>query len=425
MSNIQALKDRLKNQFDRQQYIIATIPTTTGYRRVRGPAGSGKSVALAARAAMLACEGKRVLVCTKVITLCNYLKSLVEQFIPQEVSGQIIFDHFHSWCKDVCENTGYKAAYDNLWLQDYSNEEILNYRMAELVSALYETPDTPNLPRYDAILLDEGHDFQIFWWQTLRKAIVQEGEALFVCDKTQDLYGTAKAWSDETMEGLDCGFTGRWRELEESYRLPARIIPILEDFLKQFPYDGEINIPPRKATEQTDLFDKFRWVQVPSGGSPVDACIEEVERLRGAPDIPTVYFLSGKKVGMQVVSELKRREMDILDTHAESWQKSRSKKFDFHPGCAEVCATTVHSFKGWEASHLVVHVDRIDRDEDRALLYTALSRLNKHPKGAALTVVSSCPDIELEQFGRKYFPDFDPPILEADDFNMAVDAIPF
>ena len=424
MYTIDALEKVLKNRLDRNQHTIATTRTETGYRRVRGPAGSGKSLALAGRAAMLACEDKRVLVCSKNITLCNYLKSLVEQFIPQEVSQQITFDHFHSWCKYVCEKTGYKAYYDLLWLQCNNKQEIWNYRMPKLVSDLYDAPNTPNLPRYDAILLDEGHDFEIFWWQTLRKAINQGGEALFVCDKTQDLYRTANAWTDETMEGLECGFTGRWRVLSESYRLPAKMIPILEDFLKRFPYHGDINIPPPKIADDTDLFDKFRWVQVPSWKSPEDACIEEVGRLRDDPDIPTVYFLSGKKVGMQVVSELKQSETDVLDTHAEGWQQSRSKKFDFHPGCAEVCATTVHSFKGWETSHLVVHVDRINRYEDRTLLYTALSRLNKHPKGAALTVVSSCP--ELEQFGRENFPDFDSASLSVSSPDIVeVNDIPF
>ena len=423
MYNIETLEKELKKQLDQQQFTIATTRTETGYRRVKGPAGSGKSLALMGRAAMLACEGKTVLVCSKVITLGNYLKNLVEQFLPQEVSQRIIFDHFHSWCRYVCEHAGYKNTYDQLWNR-YPKDEVLNYRMAELVSAVYEAPNTQNLPAYDAILLDEGHDFQIVWWQTLRKAIKQGGEALFVCDKTQDLYRTANVWTDETMEGLECGFTGRWMELTGSYRLPAGIIPILEDFLKRFPYHGDINIPPPKITEDTDLFDKFRWVQVPSWKSPVDACIEEVERLRDDPDIPTVYFLSGKKVGMQVVSELKQSEMDVLDTHAEGWQQSRSKKFDFHPGCAEVCATTVHSFKGWETSHLVVHVDRINRYEDRTLLYTALSRLNKHLKGASLTVVSSCP--ELEQFGRDNFPDFDSASLGVSIPNIVeVNDIPF
>ena len=160
MFNVDALKDDLKTQLDPRQYQIATTRTATGYRRVKGPAGSGKSLALAARAAMLACENKRVLVCTYNITLYNYLRDLVERFIPQEVSQQITLTNFHAWCKDVCESAEYMQAYSDLWV-DYPKEAIWDYRMAELVSELYESPDTLNLPTYHAILLDEGHDCHV------------------------------------------------------------------------------------------------------------------------------------------------------------------------------------------------------------------------------------------------------------------------
>ena len=428
MLNVDALKDNLKTQLDPQQYQIATTRTATGYRRVKGPAGSGKSLAIAARAAMLACEGKQVLVCTYNITLYNYLSSLVEEFIPQEVSRRITFTNFHYWCRNVCKFTGYLLNYEKLKGKytkigyngkEYINPEFWKDPVAGLVSEIYGAPmSTP--PTYDAILVDEGQDYRISWWQTLQKAVVQGGEMLLVADKTQNIHGTAQAWTDVKMS--ECGFTGPWLALSESYRLPARIIPILEDFLEQFPYEGEANLPPPKAADQTDMFDKFRWVQV-SEASVEDVCIKEIERIYNDPDIPTVYFLSGTHIGMQVVRALKQRGLDVLDTHAKNWQKSRSKKVGLHPGCAEVCATTVHSFKGWETPHLVVYVESIQSDRDRALLYTALSRLNRHPRGSALTVVSSCP--ELEPFGREHFSDFDPPILDTFDFNMAVDAIPF
>ena len=276
--------------------------------------------------------------------------------------------------------------------------------MVKLVSQLYESKIS-SLPTYDAILLDEGHDQQVHWWTTLRKAIVEGGEALFVCDKTQDLYETAKAWTDETMEGLDCGFTGRWMELRESHRLTGGIIPILEDFAKHYliPYGAEVNIPPRDST-QINLLDKFRWVQVPQGTSVVDVCVKEIKRLYNEPDIPWVAFLSGKEIGKNVVREFKQ-DVDIFHTHYDDWKMARKAKLALYPGCAKIVATTVHSFKGWESSHIVVHVEKIESPTDRAVFYTGLSRLKKHNNGVALTVVSSC--TELEEFGRKHFPDFD------------------
>ena len=195
-------------------------------------------------------------------------------------------------------------------------------------------------------------------------------------------------------------------------------------FLNQFPYEGEIDPPPKEENEQITLFDEFRWVQV-SNGQIVDACIKEIEYLYNKPDIPTVYFLSGKNIGMPVVDQFNQKEFSVLSTHSNNWRESRNQKVDLHPGCAEICATTVDSFKGWETPHLVVHIDSIQSDTDRARFYTALSRLHKHPKGSALTVVSSCPCPELEQFGRKYFHDSDPPILDTFSFDSQVNTIPF
>lgn len=413
-----------KFAFDDQQLRIATDPpSVTKFRRVKGTAGSGKSLALAARAAVLASQGKRVLVCSFNISLLNYLKDdLVKQFI-NPLPPQITFMHFHSWCRFVCSETGSMDDYNQLW--DYPTEERLNYRMAELVSGLYKSR-TPNLPTYDAILLDEGHDFKIDWWITMREAIVQDGEALFVCDKTQNIHGTAQAWTEQRMGG--CGFTGAWMNLRRSYRLTNSIIPILEDFYNQFPYqvgDEGPDLPEPDPSVATDLFDRLRWVQVPIGESAVDACIKVIEGLYDDPDIPSLHFLSGMKVGKLVVEEFRRRGKGIFSTHYEDWQKARKGKLNLRPGCAKIVATTPHSFKGWEAPHLVVHVEKIETLEDRATFYTALSRLKRHNNGAVLTVVSSCSTPKLEQFGRKHFPDFDLFDLNIIEFSPEDDVIPF
>lgn len=413
-----------KFAFDNQQLQIATDPPPANkFRRVKGTAGSGKSLALAARAAVLASQGKRVLVCSYNISLLNYLKDdLVKQFINQS-TPQITFMHFHSWCKFVCSETGFMDDYNQLW--NYSTEERLNYRMAELVSRLYKS-NIPSLPKYDAILLDEGHDFKIDWWITMRQAIAQDGEALFVCDKTQNIYETAQAWTEQSMVG--CGFTGRWMNLRKSYRLTNSIIPILEDFYNQFPYevgDEGPDLPKPDPSVATDLFDRLRWVQVPIGGSAVDACIKVIEGLYNNPDIPSLHFLSGMKVGKLVVEELRRTDKDVFSTHYEDSRRAREAKLNLRPGCAKIVATTPHSFKGWEASHLVVYVEKIESEKDRAAFYTALSRLKRHNNGAVLTVVSSCSSPKLEQFGRKHFPDFDSLDLNIVELTPEVDTIPF
>ena len=428
MSNVDTLKNHLKRQLNQDQHYIATTRTNSGFRRVKGPAGSGKTLALAARAAVLFCEGKSVFICSGNKTLGNYIRHISNSFISEADFSNITFLYFHRWCGEVCYQTGYKSHYEQ-YKRSYTQDELWRSddpKVPKLVSDIYSNPSTTSMcPRYDAILIDEGHDFHISWVQTLRKAKKEDGEMLFVTDQTQDIYETAHSWTDERMEG--CGFSGRWRELKDSYRLAPRMKQILRDFLDQFPFQGERNPPPKEdQQEPEEMFDTFRWVQVPSWKF-VDACIEEVERLHENPDIHTVYFLTNKKSsGISVVSRLQQRGIsDIIHTYDSDWQKSHDAKINFNPGCADICATTVHSFKGWEASHLVVYIESINTDRDKKLFYTALSRLKKHPQGTKLTVVSSCPAPELEAFGRKYFRDFDPPILDTPGFDFQVNTIPF
>lgn len=400
------LENKLKHNLNGQQYTIATKPPEkTRFRRVRGPAGSGKSVALAGRAAQLASEGKVVLVCNYNIALLGYLKTLVKEFVDP-IPPQVTFFHFHYWCRYICERTGFMEDYrqlqQDLKLGHYTYDEYFNFKMPELLCSIYDNNNN-RCPTYDAILLDEGHDFKPHWWSdVLRKAIrTEEGEALFVCDKTQNIYGTAEAWTDQTMEGLGCGFTGPWMELSGSYRLPDGLIPILESFSDQYLsiYGADVNIPSQEPI-QTSLLDRFRWIQVTSERSPVHVCVSEIEYLRHELNIPTVHFLSPTdRIGQEVVREIKQRGGNIFSTF-----NNRQAKLDLKPGCSPIVATTVHSFKGWEASHLIVYVEKLDDLRDCAVFYTALSRLKKHDNGAVLTVVSSCRD--LKQFGRSHFSEF-------------------
>jgi len=64
-----------------QQRSLATQRTETGYRKIRGPAGSGKSLVIAARAAQLASEGKDVLVVTFNITRPRPVKWCTRQTV--------------------------------------------------------------------------------------------------------------------------------------------------------------------------------------------------------------------------------------------------------------------------------------------------------------------------------------------------------
>ena len=421
-----------------RQLTIATEPTQERYRKVRGPAGSGKSQALAARAAVLASEGKRVLVCTFNITLMNYLRDIVARHArelaaqsggnPRFIRQQVEFRHFHGWCKRVCTLVGRENDYFQLWRR-FPEEAVLDEHMAKLVLQIYtDLSVRDTLPVFDAILVDEGQDYNKDWWQTLRAAVKPDGEMLLVADKTQNIYGKDLTWLDGSLRGT--GFSSREYNLETSYRLPPEIVPILEDFANHFlvPSGVEVDIPPKGKQMELD-FDpqiKLRWVQASPVSSIPEICFEEarwqMKCLGSDTAIPDIIFLaSTNNIGIMFVEECAQKGVRVLYTFGQEdqeintfgqedrilrrYENSRRKKLAFFLGDARIKATTLHSFKGWEGRHLVLYVSRIASAEDRALFYTALTRLKKHPNGSMLTVVSVCP--ELYNFGdRNFAPNF-------------------
>jgi hypothetical protein len=411
-------EQRTPLELDSRQRELATTRTDTGYRRIKGPAGSGKSVVLAARASSLAAEGKHTLVVSFNITLLNYLRDLAVRHDASRrvIRRQIDFLNFHYWCKRVCLDTGHDAEYKSLWASssigdELQEEPVLSEGLPSLMQQLYrEDARHGALPRYDAILVDEGQDFRPSWWQTLRLALKEGGEMVLVADKTQNIYATAAAWTEDTMK--NAGFRGPWTELKTSYRLPPAVVPLVRRFADEFMAGQEVDIPQvEQGANQMELADLFpvelRWVHVREHPNALAVCVTELHRMmqRLRPDtaVPDITVLAGAELGRKLTDRLREEGVDVLHTYDKDKHVSRRQKRAFFQGDARIKATTLHSFKGWEARHLVVFVESAERAEDRALIYTALTRLRRHTAGSALTVVSCCS--ELRAYGQDW-PDF-------------------
>ena len=73
---------------------------------------------------------------------------------------------------------------------------ILEDGIPTLVTSIYEKNES-DTPFYDAILVDEGQDYTLKWWNSLQKALKPGGEMLLVADKTQNLYEREQSWTDQ------------------------------------------------------------------------------------------------------------------------------------------------------------------------------------------------------------------------------------
>lgn len=400
-----AATQRQPLELDRTQLSFAKSRTKSGYRRIKGPAGSGKSLILGARAAELLGEGKKVLVVTFNITLLHYLMDIAVRW-PQS-SGKtrkdITWLNFHFWCKRVCLENDYEEEYKRLWAEDSDVHKVLSVDLPNLVASILDGPYRIS-SSYDAVLVDEGQDFMPGWWNVLRKVCKQDGEMLLVADATQDIYGTATSWTDEAMIGA--GFPGgKWAELKISYRLPPLALEYCRSFAEQFLPKETLDLPVSQQGELNLYPCTLKWVHTKME-FVAHVCREELFALAvdSEPDlvsIPDITFLSDtNRRGIGVVSELGAKGVRACHTFSEDARESRRKKMGFYMGDARIKATTLHSFKGWESRAIVIFIGQSVENRALALIYTGLTRLKRHTEGSYLTIVS-CVD-ELITYGKTW-----------------------
>lgn len=405
-----AADQRKPIELDSIQRGYVTSRTQSGYRRIKGPAGSGKSLILAARAAQLLGEGKEVLVVTFNITLLHYLMDVAVRWpnAHGRTRQGITWLNFHSWCKRVCVDSDHEQEYLNLWHDSEDNKgyenQVLSERLTALVASCIDGDIDGVIQRYDAVLVDEGQDFLPSWWNALRKVCRTGGEMLLVADATQDIYGTARSWTDEAMTGA--GFPGgRWAELQTCYRLPPTAMQTARNFANKYLPSDTVDLPNGPQAELGLYPCDLRWVQIPICKS-VQVCTEEILKMapRAKDDILSITditFLTGSQnMGAAVVSALKAKGVNAVHTYSPDKKESRRRKMGFYMGDARVKATTLHSFKGWESRAIVLFVGEHVDNQACALIYTGLTRLKRHEKGSYLTVVS-CSSI-LADFGRSW-----------------------
>jgi hypothetical protein len=397
-------------RLDARQEELAKSRTKTGLRRIRGPAGSGKTVVLAARAAYLQEEAMgrnedlpEILVPTFNHTLRNYIRDVVV-----EVGGsrlKITWLGFHEWCKRVitqeCGSADDYPKKGNMGFAEW--ESIL---ISATVAAIESNPE--GLSRYDAILIDEGQDLEPERWAVLMKARRDEkSEVVLVADPTQDLYRTGKKWTDQSMK--DAGFSGPWNELGGSHRIPEDMRDILGAFIESFGIEGSI-VPTSGTSQQALRFLNLRWSQVDDERS---ARLAEVLAARrrfqqefpstsagpslGASDL-TILATSSDD-GKAVVRALKG---DCTHTFGADSRLGRQLKKNFHQESGKVKVATVHSFKGWESPALILVVSG-KRNKD-VELYTALSRLSGRFEAFSIEVI--CSVDRYAEWARANWPEF-------------------
>jgi hypothetical protein len=366
-----------------------TEPASGQHQRLRGVAGSGKTLVIAHRAARLAEQGKRVLVVTFNITLWHYIRDFVSNS-PYKFEWSLIeFNHFHGFCRNFLSEN------DIPWPGNGENiAELLTKVVPEVVLKTREAGINANNREYDSILIDEGQDFERLWYKTLCAFLSANDEVLFVADERQNVYGRSLSWIDAMEETR---FRGRWRELKQSYRLSRELVANANQFASQFLRQEGLPMEPAPDDLFTNMKPRLFWRNIISAEDQhwQDSVIRAFNfftiKLSLHPQ-DIVILIPTHKDGWVLVNQFQKKGIQVNHVF-EDEQKNHHHKKSFWMGDSRLKISTIHSFKGWELRNVILVTganERADDDSQDRIIYTAITRsrqnlviFNRHARYAA------------------------------------------
>jgi len=321
----------------RQQYLILDVLNRQRRATICGCAGSGKTLLAAEKASRLARQGFRVL-------LTCFNKNLAADLRDHlKSSPNLDIVHFHELCYELAKQAGVLPAKEEYDQQFFDQE---------LPRALMEASDALDV-HYDAIVVDEGQDFQDGWWLPLQMLLrdPDDGILYIFFDDNQRIY----------VHHGQFPISGSPFLLTVNCRNTQNIHNVVVQFYEAETRPTALGPPGRPVEEAAYSDSQHLWPTLQG----------TLRRLTEEEQVPAEEIT--------VLTPLVR----IKDSLLSSSLASGPKLTDSLPARqGQVYCTTIHSFKGLERSVIIlVGVGQKLSQEDHdlnSLLYVGCSRARHH-----------------------------------------------
>lgn len=361
------------------------IQSKSVHQKIKGVAGSGKTLVLAKRAinAYLRTEG-RVLVLTFNISLKNYIHDQISRVREDIAWDNFEINNYHQFFNSKCNNLNLVPHRD-----DYENVDFF-------------TPYRENIIPYDVVLIDEIQDFRIEWQRIIRQFFLTDnGEFVLFGDEKQNIYGREL---DE--QKIRTTVPGAWNKLDQTYRLSNRLCELVSTFQESFllqKYEKDdfqllldFSSPKSEYLKyfytnefSTDRVSDLYSIIRSMGAHPNDVCFlgMNVEILQEFDFYIRDRFNERTTTTFENLETNRKLNREIQDSHILKMkidELRRSKKANFWMSAGTTKLSTIHSFKGWEINHLVLIIEGRSGEEETGelitmdeLIYTGLTRCKK------------------------------------------------
>ena len=189
-----------------------------GHRVIHGVAGSGKTMLLGYRAEHLA---KAQTATSKPILILCYNEPLAKQLArvmaAKGIADRVHAVHFHKWCRDQLVAYGQTLPAQHLPVGE---------KMAEMVQRVITGIDRRQIPsgQYQAVLIDEGHDFAPEWLRLVVQMVDPATNSLLVLyDDAQSIYERTQK-KNFSFKSVGIQAQGRTTILKINYRNTRQIL---------------------------------------------------------------------------------------------------------------------------------------------------------------------------------------------------------
>jgi hypothetical protein len=189
-----------------------------GHRVIHGVAGSGKTMILGYRAEYLAQASTAS--CKPILILCFNEPLGVKLHSVMHAKGlsdKVHVRHFHKWCRDQLVTFGQTLPANNL---------PVDAKMADMVQRVINGVDHKQIPsgQYQAVLIDEGHDFAPQWLKLVTQMVDPTTNSLLLLyDDAQSIYERARS-KQFSFKSVGVQAQGRTTILKINYRNTKQIL---------------------------------------------------------------------------------------------------------------------------------------------------------------------------------------------------------
>jgi len=357
-------------------------------RLIRGVAGSGKTIILASRAKMLSKQHPdwKILILCYNISLANAIKQMIHHMINQP-EDLFDFDFSSIDTEKPVKNHNIIVRNYHSWLKN--DLKIHERQIPTLVEKIKNKEAI--LPTYDAILIDEGQDFEPEWLSLVSSLLNEDTQSLLLVeDRAQSIYKRKRSLAQDT----GFSFKGRSKVLSINYRNTQQIVKFAWDFYRNHSLfkekvvkrelDGEIIAPQstkRKGPEPGIIKAKNFSEEM----RLVARMINNLHQQRNVPLHEVLILYRVKKTYKHpIIETIKRTLADARLPYYWITENDTSKR-SFEKEDGKIKISTIDSSKGLDFQAVfIVNVDSMpfpleeDKEREVSLLYIGMTRAKEY-----------------------------------------------